>query len=309
MSLARLGLTADQERLYRYLLRNPDADPRTLGAELAVPELPRVVAELQALGLLDEGRVPAPPVAAVDLLVQQRIEHARRQLDDLTLAWDILTELAEEHGSGRTVHLIEHVPGGPEVVRRVRALLATEPRELARLRLHAVHPGTGHDDEALHHLLARGLRSRTLLPTHALGHPDQESQVRHRHSLGDLHRTTTEPVRNLVVVNRSTAFVQADPADPRAGALQIRQPGLVRILSDLFEGMWSRACDLDDPFLTPFERRVLHALAQHHTDEAAARSLSISVRKFRGHVADLKARLGTETRFQTALRARELGWL
>ncbi|MGK5556808.1 hypothetical protein ACSNOI_34885 [Actinomadura kijaniata] len=306
MSLARLGLTADQERLYRYLLRNPGADPRALGAELAVPELPRVVAELQALGLLDEGRAPAPPVAAVDLLVQQRIEHARRQLDDLTFAWDVLTELSEEHGSRRTVHLVEHVPGGPEVVRRVRALLAAEPRELARLQLHAV---PGHDDEALHHLLARGLRSRTLLPTRALRHPDEESRARHRHALGDLHRTTTEPVRNLVVVNRSTAFVQADPADPRAGALQIRQPGLVRILSDLFEGMWSRACDLDDPLLSPFERQVLHALAHHHTDEAAARSLNVSVRKFRGHVADLKARLGTGTRFQTALRARELGWL
>jgi DNA-binding CsgD family transcriptional regulator len=125
----------------------------------------------------------------------------------------------------------------------------------------------------------------------------------------DLHRVTTEPVAHLAVVNRTVAFVQVDPAQPRSGALQIRQPGVVVALAGLFEGMWSRARDLDELPLSPIEQQVLHALTCHDNDETAARSLNVSVRKFRAHVADLMARLGAATRFQAALLAKERGWL
>jgi hypothetical protein len=93
----------------------------------------------------------------------------------------------------------------------------------------------------------------------------------------DLHRVTTEPVAHLAVVNRTVAFVQVDPAQPRSGALQIRQPGVVVALAGLFEGMWSRARDLDELPLSPIEQQVLHALTCHDNDETAARSLNVSV--------------------------------
>lgn len=81
------------------------------------------------------------------------------------------------------------------------------------------------------------------------------------------------------------------------------------MLADVFDGMWERARYLDDLPLSPIEQQVLHALTRHDTDEAAARALHISVRKFRAHVADLMARLGAATRFQAALLAKQRGWL
>ncbi|MFI7634483.1 LuxR C-terminal-related transcriptional regulator [Nonomuraea sp. NPDC049400] len=300
-SLASLGLAAEQERLYRHLLRNPRAP--------LDPALLPTLAELRALGLVDETLNAAAPTVAIDLLVRRRIEQTQRHLSELSLAWDVLTELTEEHRSGRPVQLVEHLPDGSTVTRRIRALLADHPEEFANLKIRARDSTTEYDNTPFIRLLARGLRSRTLFSAHALQDPDQEPHARNQHVLGDLHRVTTEPIRHLAVVNRQVVFVQADPASPTAGALQIRQPGLVAMLADFFDGMWTRARDLDDLPLSPIEQQVLHALTHHDTDEAAARALNISVRKFRAHIADLMARLGAATRFQAALLAKERGWL
>ncbi|AQZ63322.1 regulatory protein [[Actinomadura] parvosata subsp. kistnae] len=309
MSLNNLGLSAGQERLYRYLLRNPRPDLGTARADLAMPELPVVLAELREAGLVDDTLTAIPPAVAVDLLVRRRLDQTRRQLTELSLAWDVLTELSEEHRSGRPVQMVEHVPDGPAVTRRLRALMADDPGEFMHLKIRPRNDNSHFDNKPFARLLAGGLRSRTLFSADALTDPHQEPYARYWHGLGDLHRVTTEPIRHLAIVNRSVAFVQADPAQPNAGGLQIRQPGLVAMLADVFDGMWARARDLDDLPLSPLEQQVLRVLAEHSTDETAARALNISVRKFRAHVADLMARLGAATRFQAALRAKERGWL
>ncbi|MEU4329005.1 hypothetical protein [Nonomuraea dietziae] len=302
MSLTSLGLTGEQERLYRHLLRRP---PTAVDTAVEGPAL----AELRALGLVDGTLTAVHPAVAVDLLVRRRLNQTQRQLTELSLAWDVLTELAEEHRSGRPVQLVEHLPDGPTVTRRMRTLMNDDPGEFTHLKERAFYQQTGYAVAPFNGLLARGMRSRTLFSAHALHDPDQEPHARSQHALGDLHRITTEPIRHLAIVNRAVAFVQADPADPQAGALQIHQPGMVAMLADVFDGMWARARELDELPLSPIERQVLHALTCHDTDEVAARSLNVSVRKFRAHIADLMAHLGAATRFQAALLAKERGWL
>jgi DNA-binding CsgD family transcriptional regulator len=309
-SLAGLGLTAAQEGLYRYLLRNPRTDPDTAAADLGLHDVRPLLAGLSALGLLHDDLTAVAPAAAVDVLVRRRLAEAQRQFTELTQAWDVLTELAEEHRSGRRVQMVEHVPDGASVTRRMRALMADEPGELIHLKIRAHnHRNYSYGNGPFARLLARGLRSRTLFSAECLRDPAQLAYAQQWHAQGDLHRVTSEPTRHLAVVNRAVAFVQADPECPGPGALQIRQPGLVAMVADVFEGMWDRARDLDDLPLSPIEQQVLHALTRHDTDDAAARSLNVSVRKFRAHVADLMARLGAATRFQAALRAKERGWL
>jgi DNA-binding CsgD family transcriptional regulator len=309
MGLTHLGMTADQERLYRFLLRSPYAELDRARVELGIPDVAQVAAELRSLGLLHGECTPVTPAAAVDLLVRRRVEEAQRRLSGLSIAWDVLAELAEEHRSGRSVQMVERLTDGESVTARVQALLERDPRELAHLKTRPREPESTYDGAPFARLLSLGLRSRTLVAAHVLHEPGQEDHARSWHALGDLHRATDETFRHMAVVNRSVAFVQADPSDPWAGALQIRQPGLVTVLMDVFEGMWSRARDLDHTPLSADERRVLHALTRHATDDAAARSLNVSVRKFRAHVADLTRRLGANSRFQTALRAKERGWL
>ncbi|MET8866073.1 hypothetical protein ABZW11_24315 [Nonomuraea sp. NPDC004580] len=286
MSLESLGLSPEQERLYRYLLRHPRADLETAGVELVMPGVRPVLAELRALGLVDGTLTALAPAAAIDVLVRRRIEQTQRQLTELTLVWDVLTELTEEHRGGRPVQMVEHIPEGAAVTRRIRTMLSVDPGEFAHLKVRAREASAGYDDTPFRRLLARGLRSRTLIPGHTLGDPRQEAHARSLHALGDLHRVTIEPVRHLAIVNRSVAFVQADPAQARTGGAADCQQGLVIMLADVFDGMWARARDLDDLPLSPIEQQVLHALTRHDNDEAAARSISVSVRKFRAHVAD-----------------------
>ncbi|MEV4017706.1 hypothetical protein AB0J35_45180 [Nonomuraea angiospora] len=71
---------------------------------------------------------------------------------------------------------------------------------------------------------------------HGGRHADERPPRRVR-PLGDLNRITTEPIRHLAIVNRTVAFVQVDPFNPEAGALQIRRPGLVAMLADVFDGV------------------------------------------------------------------------
>ncbi|MER6514730.1 hypothetical protein ABT158_48535 [Nonomuraea sp. NPDC001636] len=75
-------------------------------------------------------------------------------------------------------------------------------------------------------------------------------------------------------------------------------------LEDLLRGSLS-----EDSSLSTLERQVLHSLGLFGTDEAAAEALGISVRTYRGAVANVMQRLGARTRFQAALLARERGLL
>ncbi|WP_040783660.1 response regulator transcription factor [Nocardia pneumoniae] len=308
-SLSRLGLTAVQERVYRYLLRNPHVDPATAADQLALPDLPEILAQLRALGLVNGSHTAVTPAVAVDLLVRHRIDGMRREFAVLTSAWDVLEELSEEHRSRRSIRLIEHIPDRREAARRIRAILADEAGEIVSARPHTHRPDVLSLPVRTPRWQASGLRSRTIVSAPAPADPELRSYARRRNALGDLHRVTSEPVKLLTVINRAVAFVQADPTEPQGGLLQLGQPGVAAVLADFFDGMWSRASDLDDLPLLPIEQHVLHALTAYDTDETAARSLNISVRKFRAHIADLMARLGARTRFQAALRARDLGWL
>ncbi|MDX2297443.1 MULTISPECIES: hypothetical protein [Streptomyces] len=297
MSLANLGLTGDQEALYRRLLR---------GGSATAAEGP-ALRGLRELGLVDAEAVPVPPATAVNVLLRRRAEEIRRQLPHLDLVWDLVAELSEEHRGGRPTRAVEHIGNPMTLTHRIQTMLVDRPGEFSRL---AGSPWPHLRERApFRRALAGGLLSRTLLAPHAVHAPERLAETRARHSRGDLHRVTTEPVHDMALVNRSVAFAPADPADPEAGTLQIRHPGLVSLLADVFDGMWARAHDLDDPPVNPIERQVLHALARHPTDEAAARSVQLSVRKFRAHVADLMGRLGAQSRFQAALLAKERGWL
>ncbi|MEV0391144.1 hypothetical protein [Nonomuraea sp. NPDC050643] len=208
MSLASMGLTAAQERLYRYLLRTAHADLDTAAAELREPGVREVAAELQALGLVDLSLTAVAPATAVDLLVRRRIEQTQRQLGELTLAWDMVTELAEEHRSRRPVQMIEHLPDGAAVTRRMGALMADHPGEFMHMKGKALVRRKPYDAGRFKAALARGLRSRTLFAAQALADPAQEPYARSFHALGDLHRVTTEPIRHLAIVNRSVAFMK-----------------------------------------------------------------------------------------------------
>ncbi|GAA2362426.1 helix-turn-helix domain-containing protein [Nonomuraea africana] len=309
MNLASLGLTPEQERVYRFFLRAPCSDPHEAAAELGIRHVPAILDRLRTLGIVEEGPASVPPRVAVDLLIRRRMEQTSRELNQLSAAWDIVRDLSEEQRSGRPVELIERIEGVDNVSRRIQEISATS-KEIMNTKNTA---RTERYDDAnvarFRRRLSAGLVARTLVSEEYMGDPEQLAYAREQHALGDLHRMTSSRNRKVIIFDRSVAFVQIDPTDRLVGALMIRQPGVVATLVDGFEMMWARGRDLNEPPLTAIERQVLQSLALYDKDEIAARAVNISLRKFRAHVAELMNRLGAGNRFQAALLAKERGWI
>ncbi|WP_018349409.1 LuxR C-terminal-related transcriptional regulator [Longispora albida] len=160
--------------------------------------------------------------------------------------------------------------------------------------------------------LRRGVIYRTILHTSRLSVPTLLDYYRDLQRSGYQVRVSSDYNRTVVLHDRTRAFVQLDPSDGRAGALLIRNPGIVSTLADLFDQAWLHSADLETALAAPPQPADLHLLTVLQgapKDEVAARQLGVSVRTFRRHVAELMQRLGAENRFQLAALAKERGWL
>ncbi|HEX6684234.1 MAG TPA: hypothetical protein VF062_15630 [Candidatus Limnocylindrales bacterium] len=95
------------------------------------------------------------------------------------------------------------------------------------------------------------------------------------------------------------------------GEWEVRSPGTLAALRQLFEQMWSQAtphASLADD-LDATRRELIKLLGGGQTDEAASRRLGISVRTVRRLMAGLAQQLGASSRFQAGAEAVRRGWL
>ncbi|MEU7897361.1 LuxR C-terminal-related transcriptional regulator [Nonomuraea sp. NPDC049152] len=144
--------------------------------------------------------------------------------------------------------------------------------------------------------LKRGVRMRTITCVRVLELPDQVARIMELNAAGDLHRVLDEPLRELVIFDRSIAFIAIDPAEPPLGALMIRQTSIVDSLTDLFQQTWHRAREIEPPpgpldRLTRRECEVLSLMATGRTNGAIARTLHITEAAVAKHVASIFSKL------------------
>ncbi|MFD7915058.1 LuxR family transcriptional regulator [Streptomyces sp. NPDC059752] len=127
-------------------------------------------------------------------------------------------------------------------------------------------------------------------------------------------RVSDLPRLTAVIVDGRKALVCAESAvGGRASVIQAESVN--RTLRMLFESIWQSAAVPSQ--LSSFGRRdrsdtvrqVLKYLKLGHTDEVAARELSVSVRTYRRYVAEIMTMLGADSRFQAGVRAARLGLL
>jgi DNA-binding CsgD family transcriptional regulator len=134
-------------------------------------------------------------------------------------------------------------------------------------------------------------------------------------SRGASLRTVPVVPLQLVLVDRTVAIVPISAAEPRVGALEVRNLSIVTVVSALFEQVWQNATPLGEQpprrrnGLRPQEHQILVLLAGGGTDEMIARRMGVSVRTVRRTVADLTERLNASSRFQAGLQASRAGWL
>ncbi|MEV0449805.1 helix-turn-helix transcriptional regulator [Streptomyces sp. NPDC050600] len=318
-TLAVLGLSPQEESVYRLLLRSPGIGIAVIAHVCGKSEddAAAAVTRLRKLGVVriagDQDTFSGvDPATAVERLARRRIHRLQGEIRQVASSRHLIDRLAEDQRAGRrsTVSELQRVEGLDQVVACVDELsfyaraerLTTHPGPILTGALEAVRASD------LKHL-RRGLRMRTIMHTSAL---DCRQIARFASELteqGAQVRGTTGPLERMVIFDRRTALVATDPDDITHGALIVRQPGLLAHLLSQFERHWSQSCAVADEPPSTAERQVLHVMARVDKDEAGARELGMSLRTYRSHVASLLRRLDAPNRFQAALAARDRRWI
>lgn len=308
MSLSSLGLTALDETVYHALLRG--GEPTAGDQDMARSALKRLVA-LELVRLDPDGRpVAVEPEIGISRLIRRRLLETSAEQRRISAAWETLHTLsAQSRGSGRTV-TIERIDGVDRINERIWSL-ALDAREALTVHSDRRRPRTTMLPAYLQRL-GEGVRWRTIVSRKSLLDPALMEYSITLHRAGDHHRLVDDAGEQMVILDRSVAFVPTMADGGGLSALMISQTGAVATMADLFERVWAHAVDLEPqpvPGLTLRERQVLHLLSSADKDEIAARELGVSLRTYRRHVAELLNRLGAGNRFQAALLAKQQGWI
>ncbi|MFB7513700.1 LuxR C-terminal-related transcriptional regulator [Streptomyces sp. NPDC056144] len=323
--LETLGLDPLAEATYQLMLGEPEIDVAGIARRTgAAPEEVRAAMDrLAALSLLrrpyEDGapaRVVSPEYGLEALLAQQQAELVERQHrieQSRAAAAALIAKFAQSHGLGSHPH-VEHLDGVEAVRSRLAELVEDVTEELA-----AFSPGRVQTEENLNaarpldeKLLARGVRMRTLYADSVRGHQPSAAYAAWLGARGGQTRTVAALPLRMVIFDRRSALVPANPERSDEGAVLLHGPGTVTALCALFEHVWATGMPLieslpaEDDLLGRQEREVLRLLAQGLTDEAVAQRLGVSVRTTRRITAKIMEILGAKSRFQAGLRAAEL---
>lgn len=327
--LGPLGLSEVEELIYRSLLRWSGGTRidvmRTTGvAERAARA---ALGSLEDKGLLTrstrraEVYVPAPPEAAINILILRRQE----ELERVRVGVQLLTaEAGSEAPSGTPTEVVEVLERGEGVPIRNYQLLMGARREILGF---SVPPTEPPDDQFIKFkldILSRGVKARVVYTPEVLEEPESLRFIEALRPAGEEPRMAAQLPMPLLIVDRRFGFVPLHPE--RRGIthdhLVVHRSSLLESLVALFESVWDRAvpfepgaqppevANVDDkPRLSPDEQRVLALLGAGMQDASIAHQLGIGPRTAQRHVRQIMDLLGTRTRFQTGMEACRQGLL
>ncbi|GAA1114654.1 helix-turn-helix transcriptional regulator [Streptomyces javensis] len=190
--------------------------------------------------------------------------------------------------AGQHVSIILALPEGTrrEVLRSLLPVLLAQAKPDVRVRI----------------LCTRHTYDRRLL--HSIGGDGGGPEVR---------LARLDPIEAVMADGRTALTNLRAEADSQIFTAQDGLPA--QALHTLFNSIWKRSApilarpDFDDRRRTRLVAEILGMLRVGATDEVAARALSISVRTYRRHVADIMERLDARSRFEAGLLAAELDML
>ncbi|UOZ06194.1 LuxR family transcriptional regulator [Amycolatopsis sp. WQ 127309] len=327
MTLADLGLDATAERAYRHCLRDKTMTAAGLAEALHLDraETAGIVRELVRLGLVRQVDAQTfeglDPAIALENLISLEIARLRDQVGRLDACRSRIGPLYEDFTAAAprgTRPDVQHVQGLDRVREKLDELAFFARREI--MGLQPSGPWSPETISAARPLdlrcLRRGVRMRTVVRAEILDDERTRSYLLDLCAHGAEVRTAEGGrLERLILFDRTVFVAPIDAEDSKRGAVVVSRPGQVANMVSLFERVWRQATPVGaaDPTaragLSTTEKQVLAILCQADKDELGAREMGVSVRTFRKHVADVMAKLGAANRFQTALLAKERGWI
>ena len=319
----QVRLTSDADAAYRAMLAEPRWGVDDLAAHLGmssrrIRKALDVLADLALLQRTSDGELqPISPEGGFAALLADAEREIQERQNQIEAARSAVAAIAAEQDTRR---------GSGDVLRldgldAVRARLVELSRG-ARQECLSFSPNGAHRPDAMsasrplnEAALARGVKLRCVYQDAFRNDADTIAYAEWLTGLGGDVRTVPSVPMQIVVVDREVAILPTNPADSRAGAIEVRNLGMLAVVCALFENVWSAATPLgtarivDGQGLSPLEREVLKFLSEGHTDDSLARRLGVSVRTVRRTIADLTERLGATSRFQAGVNAARRGWI
>lgn len=253
--------------------------------------------------------VPVPPEGArfaVVSPIEDRMAEQRRQLHSVQ-AWLTAFESVYTQEQDETRPLVARLTGKAVINAALEVAVGGCRRELL-----TAQPGGGRSESALQdatgrdlRALGRGVRQRTIYQHTVYTHRPTMSYIEQVTAAGAEVRTLAEILERVIVCDREVAFIPLSE-DTNAGALQIRDPALVRFVVRFFDQVWERSMPVRpadsaqrSPVVTSdLQQTILRAVVAGETDSAIARRLGMSRRSVAEHIRKVSVRLGSGSRAQ-----------
>lgn len=326
--LEQFGLGENAERIYLTLLSHQDADLASMAqvSGLSENEIRTALSVLADKALVYWNSHTANPqlidpgIALPALVARQESEIAARkhELEQSRIAISRLLAARESADGADLEFGIERYDDLTAVRQMIEKFSST-----CREEVWSFNPGGPQTQDNLvssrpanEDTLRRGVRMRAIYLDSVRNDPPSAEHIEWLVGLGAEVRTVmTLPIR-MLIVDKQTAVLPIDDRDSSRGALVVSGRGMIAGLVALFTTTWLSARPFGPRETRPTpdepnnqEYQALRLWAQGATDAAVARALGVSERTVRRMSDALAKRLGSSSRFETAARAMDLGWL
>lgn len=322
-----LGLSPDEERVYRMLIARPDEPASALpgAAGVARHQLQTVVASLERKGLVTRTAtrpvryVAAPPESGLEVLLLQRSQELQR-------ARAHVAQLAHEYrrSAARQTNrdLVEILPADA-VGRRVQQMFMGAREEILGFDRSPFGPAP--PDEFIEFkvdLLHQGVHVRGICDWELLRDAAYVGFLERVGAAGEQTRTIATLPMRLLITDRETALLSLDAEEDSEEAILVHRSGLLTSLLMLFEQTWEVAAPLLFPSeggavvagksasdISDQDRQMLALFAAGLSDDAVAGHLGVAARTVERRLSLLMRAVKARTRFQLGIAAAARGWL
>lgn len=325
-----LGLGEVDAAVYRILLQTPHRCPDDLANHLNTSSeaISRALGNLERLSLVRPSpkhpgahRSVSPEVGLAALLDKHEADLVKRyrEVDETRRAINSLAADCAQWRAAQSKGETEIIDVVDDGLDQLESLAASAEVEILSFRPGPVSPGAMEICRAVDiDRIKPDVKRRALYLDSVSNSADASGYARQLVANGADVRVTPVLPSFMVVFDARIAVLPVNVTEPRR-MMVIRSEGVLSVLLDHFERVWSGALPFDGceqqveatpaSELSATELAVLKMLACGFTDEAVARRLDVSLRTVRRMMSRLMKTLGTRSRFETGVRAAERGWI
>ncbi|HVF53631.1 MAG TPA: LuxR C-terminal-related transcriptional regulator [Actinomycetota bacterium] len=320
--LTDLGLTSEEEQLYRWLLGRlePSTPEMAASANLDAKRPLRTFEKLESKGLVS--RLPSEdltfsavaPDVGLEPLLHSRTQELLAVKSEIESLQEDYRRAARQRSEGLPIHLVRGVDAVAMALRQV-ANSVTEQILVLDRPPYAIY----RNPEQLEHL-ERGIRYRTIYDRQALEDEGYVDWILTLAAAGERARVLDKIPMKMMLVDKRRAMLPLDPGRGRPvdQGLIVESPEVIELLSATFESLWSRAVPMevaerggteDGSDLGQMETRILMMMSAGIKDRAIANQLGVGHRTVQRKIQQLMQQMGASTRFQAGIQAAHQGWI